>query len=231
MTVAKPPGKGAARRPGVEEVARLSMCLRKRRPPYTTTQTQPRTSILDAYCERAQGWQGTTQPDVGLVPQQTSWKRFPWPEGVTARGGCVDELAEDRLLRLPRGPKANSLVPAVNVVVVNDEDEILLVRRTDNGNRVLPGGGVDLGESVAQAAVRETLEESGIQCAITGIVGIYSDPRHDLPHGDPTATSPPHARHRRYRKPPPPGQDPPPGQSPEVRETPLRQPQIPAQAA
>jgi 8-oxo-dGTP pyrophosphatase MutT (NUDIX family) len=36
----------------------------------------------------------------------------------------------------------------------------------------------DLGESVGQAAVRETLEESGIECAITGIVGIYSGPKH-----------------------------------------------------
>ena len=78
----------------------------------------------------------------------------------------------------PDAPKANSLVPAVNVVVVNDAGEILLIRRTDNGNWALPGGAVDLGESVAQAAVRETLEESGIECAITGIVGIYSDPRH-----------------------------------------------------
>jgi 8-oxo-dGTP pyrophosphatase MutT (NUDIX family) len=31
---------------------------------------------------------------------------------------------------------------------------------------------------VAQAAVRETCEESGIECEITGIVGIYSDPKH-----------------------------------------------------
>ena len=36
------------------------------------------------------------------------------------------------------------------------------------------------GESVAQAAVRETREESGIECEITGIVGIYSDPKHVL---------------------------------------------------
>src|ERR1700761_7468478 len=78
----------------------------------------------------------------------------------------------------PEAPRANSLVPAVNVVVVNDAGEILLIRRTDNGNWAVPGGAVDLGESVAQAAVRETLEESGIECAITGIVGIYSDPRH-----------------------------------------------------
>jgi ADP-ribose pyrophosphatase YjhB (NUDIX family) len=78
----------------------------------------------------------------------------------------------------PEAPKANSLVPAVNVVVANDAAEILLIRRTDNGNWAVPGGAIDLGESVAQAAVRETREESGIECAITGIVGIYSDPRH-----------------------------------------------------
>ena len=63
-------------------------------------------------------------------------------------------------------------------ITVNDEGSILMIRRTDNGNWAVPGGAVDLGESVAQAAVRETLEESGIECAITGIVGIYSDPRH-----------------------------------------------------
>src|ERR1700761_6627825 len=78
----------------------------------------------------------------------------------------------------PEAPRANSLVPAVNVVVVNDAGEILMIRRTDNGNWAVPGGAIDLGESVAQAAVRETLEESGIACEITGIVGIYSDPRH-----------------------------------------------------
>jgi 8-oxo-dGTP pyrophosphatase MutT (NUDIX family) len=50
--------------------------------------------------------------------------------------------------------------------------------RTDNGNWAVPGGAIDLGESVAQAAVRETREESGIECGITGIVGIYSDPKH-----------------------------------------------------
>jgi ADP-ribose pyrophosphatase YjhB (NUDIX family) len=78
----------------------------------------------------------------------------------------------------PEAPRASSLVPSVNVVVVNNAGEILLIRRTDNGNWAVPGGAVDLGESVAQAAVRETLEESGIECAITGIAGIYSDPRH-----------------------------------------------------
>ena len=75
-------------------------------------------------------------------------------------------------------PKANSLVPSVNVVVVNEAGEILMIRRSDNDNWAVPGGAVDLGESVAQAAVRETREESGIECEITGVVGIYSDPKH-----------------------------------------------------
>jgi ADP-ribose pyrophosphatase YjhB (NUDIX family) len=78
----------------------------------------------------------------------------------------------------PEAPAANSLVPSVNVVVTNAVSDILMIRRTDNGNWAVPGGAIDLGESVAQAAVRETLEESGIECEITGIVGIYSDPRH-----------------------------------------------------
>jgi 8-oxo-dGTP pyrophosphatase MutT (NUDIX family) len=62
--------------------------------------------------------------------------------------------------------------------VINCAGDILLIRRTDNRNWALPGGAIDLGESVAQAAARETLEETGIECAITGIVGIYSDPKH-----------------------------------------------------
>ena len=78
----------------------------------------------------------------------------------------------------PSAPKANSLVPSVNVVAVNGAGEMLMIRRTDNDNWAVPGGAIDLGESVGQAAVRETREESGIECEITGIVGIYSDPKH-----------------------------------------------------
>ena len=63
----------------------------------------------------------------------------------------------------PSAPKATSMVPSVNVIVTDDQDRILLIRRTDNDNWALPGGAIDLSESVARAAVRETLEESGIK--------------------------------------------------------------------
>ncbi|MDL4820143.1 NUDIX domain-containing protein [Actinomadura opuntiae] len=78
----------------------------------------------------------------------------------------------------PNAPEANSLVPSVNVVVANDNGEILMIRRTDNDNWAVPGGAIDLGESVAQAAIRETKEETGVDCEIIGLVGIYSDPKH-----------------------------------------------------
>jgi 8-oxo-dGTP pyrophosphatase MutT (NUDIX family) len=78
----------------------------------------------------------------------------------------------------PAAPKATSMVPSANVIAVNDQGEILLIRRTDNGNWAVPGGGMDLGESITDTAVRETQEETGITCEITGLVGIYTNPHH-----------------------------------------------------
>ena len=78
----------------------------------------------------------------------------------------------------PAAPPATRIVPSVNVAVTNDAGELLLICRSDNGNWALPGGAVDLGESLAQAAVRETREESGIECEVTGLAGIYTDPGH-----------------------------------------------------
>ncbi|MGI5487975.1 NUDIX hydrolase [Microtetraspora malaysiensis] len=78
----------------------------------------------------------------------------------------------------PAAPEPNSLVPSVNVVVANDAGELLVIRRSDNGNWAVPGGAIDLGESLPQAGVRETLEETGVLCEITGLVGTYTDPRH-----------------------------------------------------
>jgi 8-oxo-dGTP pyrophosphatase MutT (NUDIX family) len=78
----------------------------------------------------------------------------------------------------PDAPKANSMVPSVNVVVTDHQGRVLLIRRSDNDNWALPGGAIDLGETMAEAAVRETIEETGITCAVTGLVGIYTDPKH-----------------------------------------------------
>jgi ADP-ribose pyrophosphatase YjhB (NUDIX family) len=78
----------------------------------------------------------------------------------------------------PDAPQANSIVPAVNVAITNQDGEILLIRRSDNDNWAMPGGAVELGESLTQAAVRETREETGIDCEVTGLSGIYTNPAH-----------------------------------------------------
>jgi ADP-ribose pyrophosphatase YjhB (NUDIX family) len=78
----------------------------------------------------------------------------------------------------PTAPAANSLVPGGSALVVDDEGRILLQRRADSGNWALPGGTMDIGETLGATVVRETREETGLDVELTGILGIYTDPGH-----------------------------------------------------
>lgn len=84
----------------------------------------------------------------------------------------------------PAAPKANSIVPAVSAIVPDAQGGLLLIRRTDNGYWSIPGGGVEPGESVSEAAAREVREETGIDCEVVGLVGIYSNPGHVAAYDD-----------------------------------------------
>jgi 8-oxo-dGTP pyrophosphatase MutT (NUDIX family) len=84
----------------------------------------------------------------------------------------------------PDAPTANSLVVAVVVVVIDDAGRVLMIERADNGKWALPGGGQEYGESVSGAAIRETWEETGIDVEVSGVVGIYSDPKHVIAYDD-----------------------------------------------
>jgi 8-oxo-dGTP pyrophosphatase MutT (NUDIX family) len=54
--------------------------------------------------------------------------------------------------------------------------QVLLTRRSDNGQWCLPGGRVDAGESVAESIEREVLEETGLRVRVRRLTGVYSDP-------------------------------------------------------
>lgn len=84
----------------------------------------------------------------------------------------------------PAAPAPTRIVPAVTAVVTNEAGEIVIQRRADNGLWALPGGVVEVGESVAQTIIREVKEETGLDVEPTGIVGIYSDPRHVIAYAD-----------------------------------------------
>lgn len=63
---------------------------------------------------------------------------------------------------------------STNIILFNsDQSEVLLVKRRDMPVWVLPGGGVDAGETPAQAAIREALEETGYTVSIKRKIAEY----------------------------------------------------------
>jgi 8-oxo-dGTP diphosphatase len=67
----------------------------------------------------------------------------------------------------------------VGCTIPERDGRVLLTRRTINparGRWTFPGGYVDFGETVTDAAMRETLEETGLAVDLTGLVGVYTYP-------------------------------------------------------
>lgn len=62
-----------------------------------------------------------------------------------------------------------------NIAII-DAGQILLTKREDFEIWCLPGGQVDAGESIAETAIREAREETGLEIQLTRLVGIYSEP-------------------------------------------------------
>src|SRR5947207_3682452 len=72
--------------------------------------------------------------------------------------------------------KALGVRPSVSAVIFDRRGRLLLQQRSDGGQWGLPGGSVEIGESVATAVVREVLEETGLTVSPRRIIGVYSDP-------------------------------------------------------
>ncbi len=76
----------------------------------------------------------------------------------------------------PDVSKAKILRPSVAAIVRDGAGRILLQRRSDNGRWGLPGGSVEIGESISQAILREVHEETGLTVEVERLIGVYSDP-------------------------------------------------------
>lgn len=86
--------------------------------------------------------------------------------------------------RSPDAPPANSIVVAVTAFIQDESGRLLLIRRTDNDLYAIPGGALELGETLTETVQREVMEETGIDVQVTGMIGVYSDPEHVIEFTD-----------------------------------------------
>ena len=75
------------------------------------------------------------------------------------------------------------ITPSLTVdIIILVKDKIVLIKRLNppyQGTWALPGGFVDIGETVEEAAIREALEETGLDVELKEMVGVFSDPGRD----------------------------------------------------
>ena len=81
--------------------------------------------------------------------------------------GYIEELRK-RTMHMPL------VLPHSVVVLFNDNNEILLEERSDDGYFDFPGGSIDLKESAEDAAKRELLEETGLESLELELFKVYS---------------------------------------------------------
>lgn len=84
----------------------------------------------------------------------------------------------------PDAPRATRVVPAASAVVTDGDGRLLLAKRIDNDLWTIPGGTMEPGETIAETAVREVKEETGIDVEVVSLVGIYSNPQHVVEYSD-----------------------------------------------
>ena len=66
---------------------------------------------------------------------------------------------------------------AIGAIVGNDDGEILLMQRADSGRWLYPTGWADVGYSPSEVAVKEVLEETGIECEPVQLLGVVDGQR------------------------------------------------------
>jgi len=77
----------------------------------------------------------------------------------------------------PRLGRQGQLRVGCSAIIFDDmREKVLLTQRTDNGRWCLPGGGMEAGESAAEACEREVWEETGLKVGMKRLIGVYSNP-------------------------------------------------------
>ena len=66
--------------------------------------------------------------------------------------------------------------PAARIIVENEQEQILVIKRVDNGKWGIPAGGLEEKESIEECIIREVKEETGLEILELQVVGISTKP-------------------------------------------------------
>jgi 8-oxo-dGTP diphosphatase len=92
----------------------------------------------------------------------------------------VKSILKNRWITIPN--PVTPLLTVDAVILVNNKKDLVLIHRKNppfRGELALPGGFVDVGETVEEACIREAYEETNIKVNILNLIGVFSDPKRD----------------------------------------------------
>ena len=79
------------------------------------------------------------------------------------------------------------IYPGARIIIENQNKEILIIERTDNGKKGLPAGSLEENETIEECIIREVKEETGLKILDLEVIGISSNPQNEsvvYPNGD-----------------------------------------------
>lgn len=79
-------------------------------------------------------------------------------------------------------PKPITPLVGCDIFIVNENSQVLLIKRSDSDLWALPGGFIDLGETPEQCVARECFEETGFTVSVECLLGVFSSNKYEYVH-------------------------------------------------
>jgi len=123
--------------------------------------------------------------DTGLVYAKDDYDRERYQELKEISLQLMAQVSGRPLNVLQRFFLPEKDYPTVKVdvrgLVLNDKDEILMTKEIVDGKWTIPGGWADIGDTPAEAIIKEIKEETGLETEILGLLAVYDKSRHPHP--------------------------------------------------
>lgn len=137
----------------------------------------------------AEALRGVARTGISFTTSEWEKERY---EEILSIAGDIAFAADGNDLARDAGAYANHLpwpdnsyeTPkvAVGAIVVNDDDQILLIQRSDSGVWLYPTGWCDVGYSAPEVVVKEVREETGIEVEPVRLIGVLDGMRLGVSH-------------------------------------------------